>query len=268
MTQTCRTSLAALAVVGAGLFLDGLLRADVIIDPDVGTATATSYYFVEGLSPQRMVDNSGLAQPLNNGDPIPAVWPTHTNVRADMYWSGAENTPTLTFTLHGFHDISSLHYWNYNDPGCGPHCNNGPERGFRGVDILVATDSVLGPYTLVGSYEFAEAPGTPDYTGATLALGQTVRARFVQLHVTSDWTGEAAGSAEIRFMGNPFRIPGDLNCDGVVNFEDINPFVLALIGQAAYEATFPDCDWHNADANGDGQVNFGDINPFVALLAL
>ena len=60
---------------------------------------------------------------------------------------------------------------------------------------------------------------------------------------------------------------GDLNCDGVVNFGDINPFVLALSGQAAYVAQFPTCYWYNADCNSDGQVNFADINPFVALLS-
>ena len=60
---------------------------------------------------------------------------------------------------------------------------------------------------------------------------------------------------------------GDLNCDGVVNFADINPFVLALTGQAAYEAAFPNCRWLNGDVNADGQVNFADINPFVALLS-
>lgn len=62
------------------------------------------------------------------------------------------------------------------------------------------------------------------------------------------------------------RTPGDLNCDGVVSFADINPFVVALIGQAQYQAAFPSCLWLNADVNGDGTVNFADINPFVALL--
>jgi hypothetical protein len=61
--------------------------------------------------------------------------------------------------------------------------------------------------------------------------------------------------------------PGDTNCDGVVDFDDINPFVLALAGQAGYEAAFPGCNWLNADCNGDGQVNFDDINPFVACLS-
>lgn len=61
--------------------------------------------------------------------------------------------------------------------------------------------------------------------------------------------------------------PGDLNCDGVVDFGDINPFVIALTGYDAYRAAFPACRWLNADCNGDDAVNFADINPFVALLS-
>ena len=59
---------------------------------------------------------------------------------------------------------------------------------------------------------------------------------------------------------------GDLNCDGVVNFDDINPFVLALTDPAGYAAAFPNCDLLNGDINGDGVVTFDDINGFVALL--
>jgi hypothetical protein len=62
---------------------------------------------------------------------------------------------------------------------------------------------------------------------------------------------------------------GDLNCDGSVNFGDINPFVLLLSNEAAYRTTFPNCIRINGDINGDGtygQSSFRDINPFVALL--
>ena len=61
-------------------------------------------------------------------------------------------------------------------------------------------------------------------------------------------------------------VAADVNCDGVLNFGDINPFVLALTGQASYESAFPNCRWQNGDVNGDGQVDFADINGFVALL--
>jgi hypothetical protein len=64
----------------------------------------------------------------------------------------------------------------------------------------------------------------------------------------------------------PGTLPGDLNCDSVIGFGDINPFVLALSDPAAYQQTFPDCNVLNGDINGDGTVDFGDINPFVALL--
>ena len=65
----------------------------------------------------------------------------------------------------------------------------------------------------------------------------------------------------------PAYFPGDLNCDGVVNYGDINPFVIALSGQSAYEAAYPGCHYLNADINEDGIVSYGDINPFVELLA-
>jgi hypothetical protein len=59
---------------------------------------------------------------------------------------------------------------------------------------------------------------------------------------------------------------GDLNCDLVVDFADINPFVQRLTDPAGYAAAFPDCPDANGDINGDGDVNFGDINGFVDLL--
>ncbi len=56
---------------------------------------------------------------------------------------------------------------------------------------------------------------------------------------------------------------GDINEDGAVDFDDINPFVAVLTDPA--DATVQQrCA---ADANLDGYVSFDDINPFVALLA-
>ena len=59
---------------------------------------------------------------------------------------------------------------------------------------------------------------------------------------------------------------GDLNCDGSVNFFDIDAFVLAITDPVAYGAAYPDCDIMLADCNGDGEVNFFDIDAFVALI--
>ena len=60
---------------------------------------------------------------------------------------------------------------------------------------------------------------------------------------------------------------GDINCDGVVNAFDIDPFVLALTIPDAYAYLHGDCNWLCVcDVNGDGYVDAFDIDPFVELL--
>ncbi|MEW6197181.1 MAG: M1 family aminopeptidase [Planctomycetota bacterium] len=79
--------------------------------------------------------------------------------------------------------------------------------------------------------------------------------------------GIAGGNAVARLI---VTVAGDLNCDGVVSFGDINPFVLALSNWEIWKLTYPDCPEQNADIDGDGKYGgangFGDINPFVRLL--
>ena len=70
-----------------------------------------------------------------------------------------------------------------------------------------------------------------------------------------------------RVLADDIMRPGDTNCDGHVDFADINGFVQALSDPSGYQATHPTCAIENADINSDGQENFGDINPFVLLLS-
>jgi hypothetical protein len=66
-------------------------------------------------------------------------------------------------------------------------------------------------------------------------------------------------------------VVGDSNCDGVVDFDDIDPFVAALTGEAAWQNALggtPTCLYQCVnDINGDGVVNFADIDPFVQALS-
>lgn len=59
---------------------------------------------------------------------------------------------------------------------------------------------------------------------------------------------------------------GDLNCDGDLNFRDINPFIQALTDPVGYAAKYPDCEILRADTNGDDFIGFDDINGFIDLL--
>jgi hypothetical protein len=70
----------------------------------------------------------------------------------------------------------------------------------------------------------------------------------------------------VRFGILPLPQLGDVNCDGTVDFRDINPFVQALADAAGYMGSYPGCWSGSADINDDGSADFGDISPFVELL--
>jgi hypothetical protein len=81
--------------------------------------------------------------------------------------------------------------------------------------------------------------------------------------MASPWAPEQVSQVSANYK------KGDLNCDGSVNFGDINPFVLYLSNYTGWSNAYPGCDPKNGDINCDGtygQASFGDINPFVALL--
>jgi hypothetical protein len=66
-------------------------------------------------------------------------------------------------------------------------------------------------------------------------------------------------------------IPGDLNCDGVLNAADIAHFVEAMLDSTIYAAEhdgnpYPPCQRSHADLNGDTRVDGLDIQSFVDAL--
>ena len=61
----------------------------------------------------------------------------------------------------------------------------------------------------------------------------------------------------------------DMNCDGLVNGADIDPFFEALGDPAAWQAAHPNCPLLCVgDVNFDGRFDGGDIDMFICLLAL
>jgi RHS repeat-associated protein len=57
-----------------------------------------------------------------------------------------------------------------------------------------------------------------------------------------------------------------MNCDGVVNFGDIDALVLAINNPEGYALQYPDCLIELGDANDDGSIDFDDIDAFIALM--
>jgi hypothetical protein len=76
--------------------------------------------------------------------------------------------------------------------------------------------------------------------------------------------GAAANGLQIRKL--PPQVPGDMNCDGAVNGDDIAGFVKAVANWPEYAVETPSCNVTNADMNGDHFRDVNDISGFVSAL--
>jgi hypothetical protein len=118
---------------------------------------------------------------------------------------------------------------------------------------------------LSGSFAAPRTPGT-----YTFKLQNSLANVLTAVNPPPQYSPVAAATVDLTGATFSFTVSpglrGDLNCDGQVTFDDIEPFVAALAGQQTYESQYPTCRWLNGDIEGDGWVTFDDINPFVACL--
>jgi hypothetical protein len=185
----------------------------------------------------------------------------------------------------GFGDATAnnahLSLWDgavaYVGPGVGDAFNGGEIFYWRdGQTIRVTNDDAAGGkaddypsiYNNVIVWQRAEISSFQTriflWDGADKTQLTTTRSMFPSFHDGwVAWNDTADGLYLARVI-----LHGDLNCDGVVSFGDINPFVLYQSNFAAWQATYPTCPPQVGDINDDGLYpDFGDINAFVALLS-
>ncbi|MBK8913772.1 MAG: CotH kinase family protein [Phycisphaerales bacterium] len=127
------------------------------------------------------------------------------------------------------------------------------EPAGSGVFVNLAEGPLAGVGTVSGS------------TSASLSLTELTPggAATVRCLVSNACGGDESAAASLAVRAG---VAGDMNCDGMFNNFDIDPFVLAIVDAAAYAAEFPDCDPILGDVNCDGVFNNFDIDPFVACL--
>ena len=147
--------------------------------------------------------------------------------------------------------------------------NGNPASTAFAIQCVATTDTTWnGKYVDATGNPSAAAVWQTDATWGTIALvglDPNTQYCFAVKARNGELVETALSSQSCVTTAN--SLPGDTNCDGIISYGDINPFVVALTGQSAYEAAYPGCPWLNADVNGDGTVTYGDINPFVELLA-
>jgi hypothetical protein len=212
------------------------------------------------------------AQPEDDHTPAPGVkcWVTDHRAGSSIGEFDVDNGKTTlwspVFNLAAYGN-ASVSYWRWysNDQGSSPNADT-----FR-VDISnnggstwtnAETVGPAGPQTGGGwwYYQFDITDKVP--------MSAQIRLRFIAEDAGSGSIIEAAldDFAIVVYDCNPPFTVGDMDCDGDVDFDDINPFVLALTDPLTYQAQYPNCNYLNGDCDGDGDVDFDDINAFVALL--
>lgn len=94
-------------------------------------------------------------------------------------------------------------------------------------------------------------------------------------YIGKDVNGDGIGDTSYKIKGgdnvdwHPLMhrfVLGDMNVDSIVDFDDINPFVMALRNQTRYMKEFRIHPVIHGDINQDAKFDFDDINLFVALL--
>jgi hypothetical protein len=107
-------------------------------------------------------------------------------------------------------------------------------------------------------------------TGGSFALGGTIGQPDAGV-MTGGSFELVGGFWALPAAGEPCagQVRGDSNCDGGVDFDDIDCFVASLIGQDSWNACGhgEGCDYACVnDINQDGSVDFDDIDKFVECL--
>ncbi len=136
-------------------------------------------------------------------------------------------------------------------------------------DLSVWNDHGTAPMIVGESFHM----GTPFFdTHPILQINPGTPGQLYEFRIfVRDLAGRAADSAEFAMTLTPL-VPGDANCDGLVDNADIDFFVAALLNdEAAYELLGGQHScWHLrdrwGDLNDDLAVDNGDIDAFVALL--
>ncbi len=150
-----------------------------------------------------------------------------------------------------------------------------PDTGVP-VESSPALPGFTAPHAAVDARGWLYVGNGSFQTGRLYAFDETLTERWSVPVTNINIGGPALGTdgtlvvcgvgTDMRAYRTPHVLVGDVNCDGVVDFGDINVFVLALTDPGTYAALYPTCPLGNRDINGDGSFDFGDINPFVQVL--
>ncbi|MBK8915893.1 MAG: hypothetical protein IPM64_15090 [Phycisphaerales bacterium] len=256
----------ALVMDGEGLMLDGVLVREGNLVPVAiggnGTETYTSLQTV-GITESGDYFFSADTNAATTVDQIIVV-NGQIAYREGQVVDGFALVSTID-TLHMNEDGDLAYVWQVNDGVANREAiflNDTfliKERDLVDLtgDGIVEPQSVLWDITGINVLRISDRK--PDGTVSVYFTGD------VDTDGTTSTTDDVEAVFEIVVQVVQFQL-GDMNCDGLVNNFDIDPFVLAVVDPAAYALAYPDCNPLNGDINGQDGLNNFDIDPFVDLI--
>lgn len=122
-----------------------------------------------------------------------------------------------------------------------------------------------------GAFSFVATPGFTCDRELTITVisSASLQSPSGQANELGLSTASTVGDLNLHIVkqsASPLETPGDVNCDGVVNGLDIEPFMTLLYSPEEYAVRFPCCPASNADLNLDDQVTFEDVALFASAL--
>lgn len=165
-------------------------------------ATASSVYRTT-TGPEKTI--GGRATGLGPND-------QHTTDILHLWISKRGQTPIwIQYQFDKVYKLDQLLVWNCNHPN-----EDVLGWGAKDVEILCSLDGQ--EWTSLGMFEFAQAPGRPDYAGdIQIDLGR-INAQFVKLDIKSTWGGGTQASiSEVRFYAVPLEAFYPEPADGATN---------------------------------------------------
>ena len=181
-------------------------------------------------------------------------------------WDGAVDADDIDYLYANFGDWSNLDVAVDIDLSCDM---TGPEVAARDTFKLVVDQKdvdelvqvILG--TTYGDVNLDGVANATDCAIIEAHLGQA--GGWAQGDVNGDGLVNNADQVLAGCAAPAFCL-GDSDCDGDVDFFDIDPFVAKLGCPGSGPACNDGCQWQNSDVDEDGDVDFFDIDPFVARL--
>ena len=267
----------------------------VTFDPVLEPAKATAFRNVHGIGGSPRLFGPATGQLNNAGETVRLLKPEDpvtlltgdvlvdaVNYDATAPWPIAADGSGKSLTRTSPTDYAPLvTSWTAEDPTPGSVNfavpNNPPTVANPIADVSVFEDAADSVLDLLNVFDDIDVGDVLTLTVTGNTNGSLVSTNLVGTTLTLDYGDNQNGTANITiratdldgaFIEDTFLVTvdptplGDMNGDGLVNTDDLNPFVQALTNRAAYDAAYPLVDADIVgNVNEDGAFNLGDRGP-------